>query len=522
MKALLVTGSLAYETVKAYAKNSAVETEVFAVKGTVAALLSPQKIAEELAPQRQWLKGFDVVLVPGLMRGDAQIIADAIGKPVFKGSRYAADLPTVLESMQDVKLSTTIPACDLLKEKLQQKAFQELENVEKNREHFLKNPHNLLVGDLAVGKDFPMRVLGEIVDAPLMPLEEVQRLAVHFVESGADLIDVGMVVGECRPEDAKKAVEAIKQVVKVPVSIDTLNPIEIEAAVGAGAEFVLSGDAGNLEAIAPFTQNVAVVLIPTNQREGYFPKTATERVVFLEEIVAKAKKLGLKKILADLILEPTNVLESMIAFRDFANRNPDIPLFVGISNVTELIDVDSVGVNALLARLSAEVDGSVLLATEKSTKAKGTVHEEAVAAKMMFLAKKRGSVPKDLGIDLLILKDKRNHEEPYNQTLEAQSTVVAVPEDVEPAVLDSLGAFKIFIDHAEGTLVAAHCASADLSTPLHIVKGKTAEGVCAKIVALGLVSRLDHAAYLGGELAKAEVALKTGKDYLQDMPLFKK
>jgi dihydropteroate synthase-like protein len=325
-----------------------------------------------------------------------------------------------------------------------------------------------------------------------------------------------------RPEDAKKAVEAIKHVVQVPVSIDTLNPIEIEAAVAAGAEFVLSGDAGNLEAIAPFTQNVAVVLIPTNQREGYFPKTAAERVAFLEEIVAKAKKLGLKKILADLILEPTNVLESMIAFRDFASRNPDIPLFVGVSNVTELVDVDSVGVNALLARLSAEVDGSVLLATEKRTKAKGTVREEAVAAKMMFLAKKRGSVPKDLGIDLLILKDKRNHEEPYSKTLETNRTVIVAPENVEPAVLDSRGAFKNFIDHAEGPLIAAHYASADLSTPLHIVKGKTAESVCAKIVALGLVSQLDHAAYLGGELAKAEVALKTGKGYLQDAPLFKK
>jgi len=38
----------------------------------------------------------------------------------------------------------------------------------------------------------------------------------------------------------------------------------------------------------------------------------------------------------------------------------------------------------------------VLLATEKSSKAKGTVIEEVLASKMMFLALKRGSVPKDL------------------------------------------------------------------------------------------------------------------------------
>jgi hypothetical protein len=44
-------------------------------------------------------------------------------------------------------------------------------------------------------------------------------------------------------------------------------------------------------------------------------------------------------------------LESFIAFKEFAAKNPDVPLFVGVSNVTELMDADSVGVNAFLARL---------------------------------------------------------------------------------------------------------------------------------------------------------------------------
>ncbi len=66
----------------------------------------------------------------------------------------------------------------------------------------------------------------------------------------------------------------------------------------------------------------------------------------------------------------------------------------------------------------------MLLATEKSDKAKGTIKEEATAAKMMFLAKKRGSVPKDLGIDLLLLKDKRNREEIYDKGLEKKTRVL--------------------------------------------------------------------------------------------------
>ena len=236
----------------------------------------------------------------------------------------------------------------------------------------------------------------------------------------------------------------------MPVSIDTLDPAEIKAAVQAGAELVLSGDAGNIEEIAPYAQKLPSSLFPLTNAKATSPKKPQTASNILEEIIAKAKKLGVNRCLADLILEPSDILESFIAFKEFAARNPDVPLFVGVSNVTELMDADSVGVNALLARLSSEVGGSILLATEKSAKAKGTVAEEVAAAKMMFLAKKRGSVPKDLGIDLLILKDKRSHEEPYDKKLEVGAKVVDASEEVEPAVLDSEGMFKISVDRTEG------------------------------------------------------------------------
>jgi dihydropteroate synthase-like protein len=519
LKVLLVTGTLAEETVKRYAKESKIQTEVFVVPVPVAAFLTPKTISQALANTK--LKNGDTVLVPGLVRGDTAIISSAVGVPAFKGPRYAADLPTVLDLMGTVKLSTVTPACDLLREELQQKALQGLAKVEKNRGKLLKNPHNILIKDLPVGKDFPMRVLAEIVDAALMPNEEIQRLAKHYVQLGADLIDVGMVAGENRPADAKRIVKAVKEVVNVPISIDTLNPKEIKAAVSVGADLILSLDAGNIEQIAPYAKNVTVVAIPTNQLEGYFPKKAKERVELLEEVIAKAKKLGFTKILGDLILEPSNILESFIAFREFAQRNPDVPLFVGVSNVTELFDADSVGVNALLARLSSEVNASVLLATEKSDKAKGTVKEEVAAAKMMFLAKKRGSVPKDLGINLLVLKDKRNREEPYKPELEISAPVIATNEAVELPSLDEKGSFRIAIDRQEEVIVAIHYTSSGKNNPSDIIKAKTAENIYRKIVEMGLVSRVDHAAYLGLELAKAEIALNTGKEYIQDSALFK-
>jgi dihydropteroate synthase-like protein len=518
MKVLLITGALAEETVKRYAQESKVDTETVALKIAVAALLTPETIAKALKNTK--LTNFNMILVPGLVRGDTAVISKETGIPTFKGPRYAADLPTVLDSLCEVEFSTVVPACDLLREKLQQKAFEELRKAEENRDELLKKPGSMLIGNLAVGKDFPMRVLAEIVDAPLMDAETIQRLAKRFVQAGADLIDVGMVAGESRPQDAKRIVEWVKQVVDVPVSIDTLDPAEIKAAIHAGVDLVLSADAGNIEEIATFASNVAVVVIPTNQRQGFFPKKAQERVKFLEEIIAKAKKIGVTRCIADLVLEPSDVLESFISFKEFAARNPAVPLFVGVSNVTELMDADSVGVNALLARLSSEVGASILLATEKSDKAKGTVAEEVAAAKMMFLAKKRGSVPKDLGIDLLILKDKRVHEEPYDKKLEADAKVVDVSEMLEPAILDSEGMFKIIVDRVENVLVAVHYVSVQMDKPVNVIKGKTAESVYAKIMELGLVTQLDHAAYLGNELAKAEVALRTGKEYIQDKPLF--
>ncbi|MCL2358384.1 MAG: dihydropteroate synthase-like protein [Nitrososphaerota archaeon] len=519
MKVLLITGQLAAEAVATYAKQSQIETEVIALQTAVAAFLTPQTIIDGLKDQN--LSRFNIILTPGLLRGNTAVITKAIGISAFKGPRYAADLPVVLDMLCEVELSTTTPADELLQQKLTKKALAELEKVENQRDILLKNPGNMIVGDVAVGKDFPLRVLAEIVDAALMDKTTIQQTARRFALAGADFIDVGMVTGESQPEKAAQMVHWVREVTDLPVSIDSLNPEEIKAAVKAGAQLVLSADAGNLKAIAPYIKDVVVVVIPTNQSIGYIPKKASERIPFLEETIATARSLGVNRILADLILDPQEILNSFFAFKEFAQRNPEVPLFIGISNVTELFDADSVGLNAVLTRLSAEIGGGILLATEKSIKAKGTVAEEVVASKMMFLAKKRGSVPKDLGIDLLILKDKRDHEEPYDRTLESTAkSVIIAPEKVAPATLDHLGAFRIFIDHTDRMLVAIHYSANNQTKPANIIKGKTAQAVHAKILEMGIVSKLDHSAYLSNELTKAEIALRTNKNYLQDATLF--
>lgn len=194
MNVLLVTGLLAEDVVKQYAKQSNVKTDVVALKIPVAALLTPETISKALENMK--VSGYDLILTPGLILGDTSVISSTVKIPAFKGPRYAADLPTVLDSLNEIELSTVVPACDLLKEKLAQKALQELEKVEQNKDALLKKPGNMLIKDLAIGKDFPMRIMAEIVDAAVMDNDEIQRLARHYVQLGANIIDVGMVAGK--------------------------------------------------------------------------------------------------------------------------------------------------------------------------------------------------------------------------------------------------------------------------------------------------------------------------------------
>ena len=76
-----------------------------------------------------------------MVRGDTTVISKATGVPAFKGPRYAADLPTVLDSLCEVQLSTTVPADDLLREKLAAKSLAgNRENRRKTAKNCSRNP----------------------------------------------------------------------------------------------------------------------------------------------------------------------------------------------------------------------------------------------------------------------------------------------------------------------------------------------------------------------------------------------
>lgn len=519
MRVLLVTGQLAKSLVKRYASESKVEFEVEDLPMAVASLLTPRYILRELKARD--VKGFDVIIIPGLISGDVSVI-DQIGIPAFKGPRYVADMPLALDLIGKVKLSKILPADDLLKEEFRRRAVEEIKAVDKRKGELLKSPWNMLIKNLAIGRDFPSRIMAEIVDAPKLTDEQIVKKAKYFASSGADIIDIGMMAGESKPEDAKRAVKAVRSAVDSLISIDTLDSKEAEAAVSEGADLILSVDGGNVDEMASFASDVAMVVIPTDHSRQLFPKEPLERVNLMEENIKKARNLGIKNIVVDLILDPIispGFLDSIVAFYEFRKRQPNTPLLLGVGNITELTDADSVGINALLAGIACELEAGILLTTEVSDKAKGSVKELSLASRMMFLAKRRSSVPKDMGFNTIIMKDKKSKEEPYDRRIE-KSVKIIESKKGEMRRLDSRGCFRILLDRDENKIVALYYPSYKVDRCTLIVKGKEAEHIYRTIIDMGLVSICDHAAYLGSELQKAQIALNTGKGYLQDTPLF--
>lgn len=80
--------------------------------------------------------------------------------------------------------------------------------------------------------------------------------------------------------------------------------------------------------------------------------------------------------------------------------------------------------------------------------------------------------------------------------------------------MDPKGYFLIRIDRKNRLIEAGHCTERNIIDMK--IAGKNATEIFNTIIRENLVSSLQHAAYLGKELYKAELALKRKLDYVQD------
>lgn len=466
MRILLVTGRLAERLVR----NNAGKAEVHVCNIDVAAFITPKHI-ENLD-----LKGYDLVLVPGLTKDCSwEEFEKRKGVKVRLGPLHASDIKRILEFAGKIEFSHKIPACRLIDAIKAEEVIREVEKLEKEAKFRIRN--------VAIGGKSRMKIVAEIVNPKLGDLRE--RIA-YFSEN-ADIIDIGVPL-EFDLEEFGKILKIAVDESKKPISVDTFSEKAIEIAIRHGVDMVMSVSGSNTEVLNLIEDQAIVV--------------AEKDFGMLFKLLEIAKKKT-EKVIADPILEPPfSVAKSIERYLNFRRLDPETPLLFGAGNVTELSDADSIGINALLAFIAEEIGCNLLFTTEASPKTRGSVKELKIATYLSKIAKIRETPPKDSGLTLLALKEKLRYE-----TVKPESFLVA--KESKEFCRDPLGDFIIFI--ADGEIFCKH--------EKVTIAGKRAREILDTVLELGLVSRLDHAAYLGRELMKAEIALRLGKNYVQDQDL---
>ncbi|MBO8181588.1 MAG: dihydropteroate synthase-like protein [Archaeoglobus sp.] len=469
MRVLAVTGKLAEKDVRRYA----VGADILVVDIDVAAFITPKHL------EREDLSGYDLVLVPGLTSANWERLEKEKNVKIRLGPIHAYDLQFLMPLIGEIELSHTVPACRLIKERKKEEILSLVGQIQ---------DYKFSIGNVPVGGKSRMKVVAEVVDATKLGENELARKIRYYEKSGADIIDLGLPL-EVKPEEVELAIDIARKATDLPLSVDTFDIKAIEAAIDAGIDMVMSISQKNEEAI-DLIDGQAVVVVERD-------------VKALLKLLGKVREKT-EKVIADPVLDPPlRLAESILRYRNFRELDKETPMLFGVGNVTELADSDSIGINAILAFIAEELQANLLFTTEASPKTAGSVRELSVASYMAKAAKLRNTAPKDLGLDLLVLKEKVRLEScslPEN-ALNA--------EESEKFIRDPFGDFRVWI--SEGKIVCSH-------ERLTVV-GRNAKEIYDTVLRNKLISRLDHACYLGKELMKAEIALMLGKNYTQDQDL---
>ncbi len=469
MRILLVTGKLAERMVREYGKGA----DVHVCDIDVAAFITPKHLAD------LDLHGYDLVLVPGLTyASDWESFEREKGVMVRLGPIHAYDLKHVLKLADELNFSHRIPACRLIEAV---KAEETLSAVDA-----LEGDYAFKLRDVAIGGNSRMKVVAEI--ASYKDFDELREKIEHYSESGADIIDLGVPL-EFDSNELSKAVKVVVDSSKLPVSIDTFSRRAIEIGVKHGVDMVMSISRENLDAL-DVIENQAVVVVERD----------VDGLSKLLDVVRKKTE----RVIADPVLDPPlSVAKSIERYIKFRELDHTTPLLFGAGNVTELSDADSIGINALLAFIAEEVGCNLLFTTEASAKTTGSVRELRIASYLAKAAKLRNAPPKDVGINLLALKEKVRYEQP------SMPEKFILAQESREFIRDPCGDFIIYVCGDE--IVCKH----DRMT----IIGKSAKEIADTAIRHNLLSRLDHAAYLGRELMKAEIAKLLRKNYIQDRDL---
>src|SRR3954452_2214605 len=429
---LFVTGKLAEPALRGTLERAELpfDYDVAVMKITVAALMSTEWIARRLEVP----PGVTKIMIPGSCQGDIAEIAEHFDVPAEKGP---ADLKRLPAFFGQADARSRYGARDV-------------------------------------------RVFAEINNVPKLDRETILAAAGYYRDAGADVIDLGLSLDRDWRDEGPGVIAELKALGHT-LSIDTLDPDQILMADAAGVDYVLSLTGSNRDIAARLRATPVVI-----------PDTP-EDLDSLDATIAHLRELG-KPFLVDPIIEPIGFgfAPSLGRYLEVRRRHPDVEMFMGIGNLTELTEADSTGVTALLLGFCQELGIRNVLTTEVIHWARGAVQEAVIAAELMHFAITRGTTPKHVDGRLLTIKDEDFR--PY-----AEDELRALHEEVRDPN------YRIFAD-ADWIYVF----NAD-----RFVKGTDFNEIFDQ---LG-VEEATHAFYLGKELMKATIARALRKNYRQESPL---
>lgn len=435
---LFVTGRLAESSLRSVVtplgERFGFDPQIAVLGISVAALMHVDWVARKLQP----FEGVTKVILPGWCQGDLAPLQRTWNLPVERGPKDLFDLP---ESFGAAKR----PAVDL--------------------------------------SQYDIEILAEINHAPRLSLDELLRQADAYRQSGADVIDVGCIPGECWSAIGT-AVRSLRGEGH-RVSVDSFDRTEVTAAVEAGAELVLSVNHTNRDWAAEVPAEWVIIPDELNHLDSMHD-------------TANRLRLADRKTRLDPILEPIGFGFAASLERYFTVRrdHPEAALMMGIGNLTELSDVDSAGLNFLLAALCQELRVGSVLTTQVIPWCRSAVKEFDLARRIVRHSLHHRVLPKHVSAELLLLRDPKQRE------LGDAALTELAGRLTDPN-------FRIFAERGE-----VHIMNRD-----GYWHGDDPYEVFDRVLTQAGPFSAEHAFYLGYELSKARTALALGKNYVQDETL---
>jgi len=519
MNILLVTSRLAVRSVseavdRAKQRGAKHSIDVLVLPVDVIAILSTQQLLNLLLRMRseEEFRGYDLIIVPGLVRGSTKVIEDRIGVPVVKGTIHAAMLDDLLLLSDDelLSLSREVPADEVVTRRIVDDARRKLQSLE---DVYKSNHLCTMVGGVCVPlRPPPQRVVALTLLSKIKQCRDVvSRL------KDADIVGIAIDV-DTDPNTVMNMLKILEKEISKPLAIDAHSPKLIER-VSQHVDLVLNVRSDMLHHIpVSIRREICISITPLEAIEKSIEKSeVTEAVNYIVSLIEKARSLGYEKIVLDLVLkQPLRGFVSSVVLYYYVHNKVNVPLQMNLSNVVEFMDADSYGAIALLMAMAQELGVSLLTVYEIDGRSYGIAKEAVLARSMITTAVLRGVPPRSVGVDLFVAKEPRPID--IDIVGERNPVIIDVPSDHDSEFsIDPMGLFRIRVDRYNKRIEMLYMGRKGLL----LLRGSDPKALLREVIRRGLVSTPQHLAYLGYELAKAEIALRLGKSYIQDEPVIR-